>query len=36
VTCLTISGKFLKKKRDIGGVKNSIFAVTSFMDDPQF
>ncbi len=34
-TCLTISGRFLRKKRDIGGgVKKSIFAVTSFMDDP--
>ncbi len=36
VTCLTISGRFLRKKRDIGGggVKKSIFAVTLFMDDP--
>jgi hypothetical protein len=37
VTCLTISGRLLRKKRDIGGggVKKSIFAVTSFMDDPH-
>ncbi len=34
VTRYWILGKFLRKKRDIGRVKKSIFTVTSYVDDP--